>query len=77
MLRISHDRTTGHVRLEGQLVGPWVEELHRVCDGHAVVLDVRDVTFADEAGVALLRALQARQVKLTGCSPFLAEQLKE
>ena len=74
------------LRLEGQIRGPWVEELRRVCDetagdnGHrhnTVVLDLADVSFVDSDGVALFRALTARDVLLTNCSPFVAEQLKE
>ena len=73
-----------HLRLEGQLRGPWVDELRRVCDEaagvngrtSALVLDLADVSFVDPDGVALLCALAGRQVVLTHCSTFVAEQLK-
>jgi anti-anti-sigma regulatory factor len=92
MLRITGGRsadgtTNGNaLRLEGQVAGPWVEELQRVCheligvSGHAVhplVLDLTNVSFVDADGVALFRELTARRVSLTNCSVFVAEQLKE
>ena len=84
MLRISKlgsDESTVTLRLEGQLVGPWVDEFRRTAErnlgnGHRLTLDLTDVTFADHDGVALLLALQAEAVSLTGTSPFLDEQLK-
>ena len=90
MLRISRVATADGkevlLRLEGQVTGPWVEELRRVCDeaagdnghrAHRLVLDLGDVLFVDANGVALFRGLTARRVVLTHCSPFVAEQLKE
>jgi ABC-type transporter Mla MlaB component len=85
MLRISKpesDESTVTLRLEGQIVGPWVEELRRSSEkllgnGHRLTLDLTEVTFADHAGVALLRHLQEKVISLTGCSPFLEEQLKK
>lgn len=74
------------LRLEGQVTGPWVEELRRVCNqtishnghgAHPLVLDLTDVFFIDADGVALFRELVARQVSLTNCSLFVAEQLRE
>ena len=85
MLRIAHNETgqTGVevLRLEGKVVGCWVEELRRSCDdmlraGQRLVLDLADVSFIDIAGLALFEELAARQVTLRNCSPFAAEQLK-
>ena len=84
MLRISNpesDELTVTLRLEGQIVGPWVDELRRASEkylsnGHRLTLDLTDVTFADGDGVALLLRLQSKVISLTGCSPFLDEQLK-
>jgi hypothetical protein len=68
------------LRLEGQIIGPWVEELRRTCDGlldsGAVALDLAHVSFVERRGVELLRALGTRGVSLLHCSPFVAEQLK-
>lgn len=84
MLKISEGKPKKRVvtlRLEGRIVGPWVEELRHVCeplvsDGSSVALDLVDVTFADDGGVALLTSLQKRAVKLLNATPFVEEQLK-
>ena len=91
MLRINvgttaDDQAVVLLRLEGQVTGPWVEELRRVCaetigDGrdevHPLVLDLTDVFFIDADGVALFRELAARHVTVTNGSLFVTEQLKE
>jgi anti-anti-sigma regulatory factor len=91
MLRITDGRTadepnSGMLRLEGQVTGPWVEELRRVCNeliskrGDAtqrLVLDLSNVSFVDANGIALFRELTAHLVSLTNCSAFVTEQLKE
>jgi hypothetical protein len=69
------------VRLEGELIGPWVDELKALCeqrlDSHTPLsLDLADVRFADRQGVTLLHGLQARGVHLARCSLFVAEQLR-
>ena len=67
--------------LEGEVLGPWVDELRRTCDralaSHGVVtLDLGAVGFIDRAGLALFRELEGRTVRVTNCSPFVAEQLR-
>jgi anti-anti-sigma regulatory factor len=62
------------------LLGPWVDELSRVCAAlaeqpAAISLDLSAVTFLDGAGVKLLHELQARGMKLTACSGLVAELL--
>ena len=90
MLRISRAATADHserelLRLEGQVTGPWVEELRRACaetlgsNGHSrngFVLDLAGVSFLDADGIALFRELAARRVLFTNCSAFIAAQLK-
>ena len=84
MLLISKPQTderTVTLRLEGQITGPWVDELRRACEklpgnGHRLTLDLTDVTFADPSGVALLVNLLGKKIDLAGCSPFLQEQMK-
>jgi anti-anti-sigma factor len=75
------DERTVTLRLEGQITGPWVDELRRACEkflgnGHRLLLDLTEVTFADATGVALLVKLRTHQIELAGCSPFLQEQMK-
>jgi ABC-type transporter Mla MlaB component len=69
-------------RLEGKLVGPWVEELRRLSDAalvtsEAVSLDLEKVWFVDSQGIALLRDLASKQVAQINCSQFISQQLKE
>ena len=74
------DRGDAVLRLEGQIIGPWVDELHRTCDrllgGRALTLDLSHVSFVERRGIELLRELGDRGVPLIHCTPFVAEQLK-
>jgi len=85
MLRITHETDASTVgstlKLEGRIVGPWVEELRRAClEQHAarcrpLTIDLRDVTFIDSAGIALFDEIFPT-VTLINCSLFATEQLK-
>jgi hypothetical protein len=85
MLKISGLKSGDHartLRLEGQVIGPWVEELRGVCErllteGQPLTLDLASVSFLDRDGITLLRRLAARHVALINRSPFVAEQLRE
>jgi hypothetical protein len=88
MLRISPVESTGPrvvLRVEGRVIGPWVDELRRSCEtalGHTgarLTLDLRGVTFLDPDGIALVRGLLARDpgdVSVTNGSPFVSAQLR-
>ena len=89
MLKISQLSGSDHeviLRVEGQVLGPWVDELRRIC-AEAVsrntagtpqlVLDLASVSFLDANGIALLRQLVTGRVSITNYSMFIAEQLKE
>jgi anti-anti-sigma factor len=90
MLRISQSASENEagrtcLRLEGQITGPWVEELRRVCtktlgnnglSTEHLVIDLAGVSFLDAAGIALVQELAARRVLFTNCSSFVAEQLR-
>ena len=71
------------LRVEGRITGPWVEELRTACDVHSFPDDVRlslelaDISFADAAGIGLLKELRNRGVGFIRTTPFLAEQLKD
>ena len=71
------------LRAEGRITGPWVEELRTACNVHSfpdevqLSLELADISFADAAGIALLRELRNRGVGLIGTTPFLTEQLKD
>ena len=86
MLRITvveSSKVAVTLRVEGRITGPWVEELRTACNVHTfpddiqLSLDLADISFADNAGIALLRELRNRGVGLVRNTPFLAEQLKE
>jgi ABC-type transporter Mla MlaB component len=84
MLRISEVSSRGEetvLRLEGEIIGPWVDVVKTACEpflgnGHRLTLDLMDVSHVDREGIALLRELMRSQVILINCSPFLAEQLR-
>ena len=68
------------VRLEGRMVGPWVDELRRACEpylgsGHALTLDFAGVSFIGREGVVLCRSLRQGHTSFTNCSLFIKEQL--
>jgi anti-anti-sigma regulatory factor len=67
------------LRLEGQIVGPWVDEVERACgevSTRALCLDLSQVSFVERRGAELLRALGNRGIPLLHCSPFVSEQLR-
>jgi hypothetical protein len=68
------------LKLEGKLVGPWVDELSRACEElrippHRLRLDLADVTFVDPLGVKLLDDLVRQGATIVGCSGFIADLL--
>ena len=67
-------------KLEGKLLGPWVDELRNVCTqpldrAEQVGLDLAAVTFVNAAGAELLRELIRKGIIITQCSAFVAELL--
>jgi hypothetical protein len=86
MLRITvveSSRSAVTLRVEGRITGSSVEELRIACDMHTFAnevqlsLELADVSFADVAGILLLKELGNRGVGLMRANPFMAEQLKE
>ncbi len=85
MLRITILKTAQKdviLYLEGRLINGWVSEMHYHCtqllaQQHQLTLDLASVSFADEAGIALLKRLMDGGVQLTGCSLFLSQLLME
>ena len=67
-------------KLEGKLLGPWVDELRNACTQpldrlEQVGLDLAAVTFVNAAGAKLLRELIRQGIIITRCSAFVAELL--
>ena len=69
--------------VEGRITGAWIEELRRACDartlpaGVQLCLELAEVSFADAAGIELLKELRSRGVALERTNPFVAERLKD
>ena len=85
MLRITRIDLEGStsnrtLKLEGKLLGPWVDELSRACEElrmprHYLRIDLSDVTFVDPIGVKLLNDLLRQGAMIVGCSGFIADLL--
>ncbi len=88
MLRITIEENPDAVvlKLEGRLTGPWVAELGRLWEENAPAitlkkfsLDLRGTTFADAAGIRILKSiyLQTGAAFLTGTpwTQYLAEEV--
>ncbi len=85
MLRISiieSAENSSALRVEGQIVGPWTNELAQACElalslRRPLTLDLGDVSLIDRAGVALLASLSWRFLKIERCSIFQKEQIRQ
>jgi hypothetical protein len=72
--------TVRTLKLEGKLLGPWVDELPRTCEElqtppNGLHLNLTGVTFSDPAGIELLGDLVRRGATLDACSGFIEELL--
>lgn len=80
-IEIDGDEKTTTLRLEGQVIGPWVSELDRVCQpilarGGTLRLDLATVSFVSRDGARLLLRLRERNAALANCSGLVVEQLR-
>jgi ABC-type transporter Mla MlaB component len=87
MLRITIDENSGSVtlRLEGKLIGPWVEEVEQcwrkvftTLGARTVLVDLSAVDFVDPAGRVLLARMQSAGFRLASggtITRFLVQQL--
>ena len=82
MLRITRlpsDAGPHCLRVEGRLVGDWVQvlegELARVSDADTLSLDLSGVDFADQRALALLQRMTDQGVEFVACSPLLQSLL--
>ena len=77
MLRITHTGsvTLATIALDGKLLGPWVDELGSMMAmlgaKDAVRLNLEHLTFADAAGIEMLRKVRSDGVQLIGASPLI------
>jgi anti-anti-sigma regulatory factor len=68
------------IKLEGEILEPWVGTVRDACTprvrrSRRLCLDLAGVTYADAAGVQLLRDLLREGNDLVACSSFLRELL--
>ena len=85
VLKISITEAAGEpvtLQLDGQVSGRWVELLHKTSEvqlkkGAQVTIDLRNVSFADRDGIALLRDLANRRVQILHALPFIADQIRK
>ena len=81
MIRITTTARGGvtTVKADGRLMSEDATELLRVCEGCdvPVVIDLSDLTFADDEGVAVLKKLRAGGATVVGARPYVAIVLKE
>ena len=77
MLRITRLSPKGRrvtIKLEGEIVGPWVETARDACTirgRRPRSLDLAGVTYVDAAGAQLLRDLRREGVEVAACSIFI------
>jgi hypothetical protein len=67
------------IKLEGEILGPWVGAVRDACaipGRRPRCLDLAAVTYVDAAGVELLRGLMAEGVEIAACSSFVRELLR-
>jgi hypothetical protein len=83
MLKITKPETQrpgGTIKLEGKLVGPWLDEVRSLVADTSITshpnLDLSELTFADSAGVLWLRQLLHQGIVIESCSPFITELLQ-
>jgi len=84
MLKISAVRPSAQrvtLRLDGQVTGAWVGLLRDCSERELelsvqVTFDLTHISFVDREGLALIKRLIDRGVRLTNVPPFVAEQLK-
>ena len=78
--RLSHKGRGLTIKLEGELLGPWVGSVRDACAVQGrrprrLRLDLAAVSYVDAAGVQLLRDLMAEGVAIAACSSFVGELL--
>ena len=81
LTRTAHTHRAQTIKLEGKLLGPWVDEVSKACAAGTgpfspVNLDLSALIFVDGAGERLLRDLIARGIEVVACSGYVAALLR-
>jgi hypothetical protein len=77
--RLAPDAGIPCLRVEGRLVGDWVDVLDSevsISEGPKLTLELSGVEFADARALSLLQRLSRHGVELVACSPLLSSLLK-
>jgi anti-anti-sigma regulatory factor len=83
MLKITAADQPGQrvLKLDGKLLSTWVPALIAACrerdSQERLELDLDGLTFADTEGLDALRQLADRGIRLSNCSPFIGELIRE
>jgi anti-anti-sigma regulatory factor len=69
------------LQLSGSISDAWVEELRECCEpwlaaGNTVILDLKDVQYADYAGLEMISKLKSRNVTVIRLTPLVARLLE-
>jgi anti-anti-sigma regulatory factor len=69
------------LQLSGSISGVWVQELKKCCEawlaaGNEVTLDLKDVQYADYAGLELISKLKSRKVTVFRSTPLVTRLLE-
>jgi anti-anti-sigma regulatory factor len=69
------------IKLEGEILEPWISAIRLACTCHDRrsmhrALDLSSVTYADAAGAQLLRDLKHDGVEIVNCSSYVRELLE-
>src|SRR5207237_6149895 len=85
-IHVEHGPARAYMRLEGKLVGPWVNELRRCWEcvltrssDSALTVELDDVTFIDSEGQLLLAAMHQAGARLRArgaLSGFIVERIQ-
>ena len=81
LTRIAGTHCPWIIKLEGKLLGPWVDEVRKACiagtdPSTRISLDLSALAFVDAAGERLLRDLIGRGSEVVACSGYVAELLR-
>jgi hypothetical protein len=77
--RLSPEKWTGTIKLEGAVLQPWVSTVRDACSQRGrrkrLSLDLSAVSYVDAAGAQLLRDLMHEGIAITAWSRFVGELL--
>jgi hypothetical protein len=81
IIRIAEDDSVETLKLEGKLLGPWVDELREAyalatTRSRRTQLDLAALTFVDADGAEVLRDLIRGGAEIAACSSYVAALLQ-